>query len=92
MMIGRPAFLAGPEEFVNLQGLLIQSSNGLHQFSKVQFPIHQFDWKVRSVLDTVAMRLRSVQFIHFISGTFLQGCVAGVGAGAARAGTFRPEL
>ena len=69
-MIRRPVFPAGPEEFDNLQGLLIQSPNGLHQFSKVQFPGHQFDWKVRS--DQIGERwlYASVQFssvhsVHF---------------------------
>ena len=36
------------EEFVNLQGLLIQSSKWF-SISSVQFPRHQFGWKVCSV-------------------------------------------
>ena len=57
-----------------------------HQFIIVQFPGHQFDWKVRSVqlgarLQSAFVQFGSVQFIQFISRAFLLGCEVGVGAG-----------
>ena len=76
-------YTSGPEEFVNSQRLLVQSSKWFG-ISSVQCssPL-QFGWKVRSVQFGARWPwcLRSVQFTQFISQTFPQGCGAGAEPG-----------